>query len=227
MNRKLVFLGCLIFALAVLGCEQQNKKISSQPPRSEEIVREEMSNEVWDGTPPESEALPDFFGSEASWGAFPESMVGVWEAESSNISKWGIKFEPDGSIKKIIHTVAGPVNVPEGGVHAEREDDGSYYIFVLGPCEARYIPETRMVKVKIIVDYFIMKLPAGTVEGRFEDYFEGPVSEDGKTWKAEWLNFSWIVGAVAPEPDLIKADPIPLVFTKLDLTQIEQEDSEQ
>jgi len=196
MNRISALLSCFIFVLALWGCEQQNKGISSQP----QLESESREN------------------------VFPESMVGVWEVVVNEYSgsKWGIKFEPDGSINKIIHSLAGPVNVTEGGVSAEGPED-SYYDFVMGPCEARYIPETRMIKVKIIVDYFIMKLPADELEGKIEDYIEGPVSEDGKTWKANWVSLGWFEGADPPPIDILKANPTPLVFTKLDLSQIKQE----
>ena len=74
-------------------------------------------------------------------GAFPQVMVGVWQAEVSRFSKWGIKFEPDGSILKIVHSLAGPVKLSEGGVYAEGPE-GYYYVFAMGPCEANYIPGT-------------------------------------------------------------------------------------
>ena len=215
--KQLMVFGFAVILLGLAGCGRQSVKISSQP---------EVLYEVWDGEPPDEEAIPDFFGDQSQRSAFPESMVGVWEAKVSSLGKWGIKFEPDGSINKIIHSLAGAVNVTEGGVSAEGPED-SYYDFVMGPCEAGYIPETRMIKVKIIVDYFIMKVPIGEFEGRIEDYFEGPVSEDGKTWKANLLSFGWVKGATPPDINLIKANPEPLVFTKLDLTQIKQKDDAQ
>jgi len=148
---------------------------------------------------------------------FPEVMVGVWEVEISQYGKWGIKFEPDGSIRKIIHSLAGPVKLQEGGTYAHSETDDAYYVFVMGTCEADYIPSTGILKVKIIVDHFTMKVPAGELVGRIEDYFEGPISEDGKTWKVNWLNYGWLEGADPPDPEVIEANPIPLVFTKLDI----------
>lgn len=150
-------------------------------------------------------------------GEFPEVMVGVWEAEVTKFSKWNIKFEPDGSISEIIHGVADEVNIAEGGVQGEGPEDNTYYVFAMGPCEAEYTPSTRMLKVKIIVDYFIMKLPQGELEGRMEDYFEGPISEDGKTWRVNSLNYTWLEGATPPDTNLIEANPVPLVFTKLDI----------
>jgi hypothetical protein len=190
--------------------------------------QQETLGEVWQGEAHE-DPLPDSFGDQPQRNVFPEVMVGVWEVMVNEYSgsKWGIKFEPDGSISKIIHHVAGPVRLTEGGVHAEGAEEGTYYFFIMGPCEARYTPETRMLKVKIVVDYFEMKLPAGMLEGRIEDYFWGAVSEDGESWKVEWLNYGWVKGATPPPFDVIEAHPIPLVFTKLDLTQIRQEDDAQ
>ncbi len=195
MKRLVVLVGCCVFLLAVAGCGRQNEKISGQP---------QLESESWES-------------------AFPEVMVGVWEVVVNEYSgsKWGIKFEPDGSISKIIHSLAGPVDVVEGGAYAERDD--SYYVFVMGPCEANYEPQTGMLKVEIIVDHYTMKIPAGVLEGRIEDYIEGPVSEDGKTWRAKWVSLGWLEGSDPPPIDILKANPTPLVFTKVDLSQIKQE----
>jgi hypothetical protein len=149
--------------------------------------------------------------------AFPKVMVGVWEANISSGGKWGVKFEPDGSIKKIIHASAGLVDVTEGGVSGGTE--ANYYIVVMGPCEARYMPETRMLKVKIIVEHFIISTPAGKYEERIEDYFEGPVSEDGKKWIVDWRGCSQLEG----DPNVIEGYPEKLVFSRVDDAQIMKE----
>ena len=187
--KKLSFLiSCLFVILLFMGCARQNRKTSKHTEITKQTTEE----------------------------VFPEVMVGVWEAKVSELSRWGIKFEQDGSIKKIIHSLAGPVNVTEGGVHAERPD-GYYYIFAMGPCEANYIPDTGILKVKIIVDHYEMKLPGDLLEGRIEDYFEGPVSKDGKTWKVELRRYGWLDGATPPAIDIIDAHPQELVFTKIDI----------
>ena len=187
MNKILAMLGCLVFVLALWGCGQQNEKKSGQPQL-------------------ESETRED---------AFPEVMVGVWEAEVTEWNKWGIKFEPDGSIQKIIHSVAGPVKLSEGGVYGEGPDEGTYFFFIMGPCEAKYSPLTRTLEVKIVVESYTMKLPTGELEGRIEDYFSGKVSEDGQTWEAEWLNYAWLEGADPLPIDVIEANPVRLVFSKV------------
>jgi len=204
---KVGLAGCIAVLMIIIGCGQKGEKISGQP---------EPPQAVWDGTPPATEAIPDFFADAPETNAFPESIVGLWEAELLVPAvKWDISFELDGSIKKIHHTVAGDVNILEGGTDANGLE-GSYWAFVMGPCEARYIPDTNTIKVKIIVDYFIMKIPAGEIEGRMEDYFEGTISEDGLNWNSRWRSFSWVKGSTLPPIDFIKANPVLLIFVKID-----------
>lgn len=155
-------------------------------------------------------------GGEEQKAEFPGVMVGSWEAEVNWLSKWRIKFEPDGSIKNIIHSMAGPVDITEGGV-AWGVWGGGHNTFAMGPCEARYIPKTHVLRVKIILDHFVFEVPNGSVlEGGVEDYFEGPVSEDGKTWTVEWINHSWLEKDGPPDPNDIATVIERLTFTKLD-----------
>jgi hypothetical protein len=187
MNKVLVSLSCCFVVLAFAGCSQQNQRTLNLPPSAGQ------KNE------------------------FPEVMVGVWEAEVSEISKWGIKFEPDGSIRKIIHSLAGPVNLSDEGIYLEGPDPNTYAVFVIGPCEAKYYPKTDELKVKIILDHYEMKLPNGVLEGRIESYFSGPISNDGKTWTVSYRNYGWLEGANPPDPNIIEANPEKLIFTKLDI----------
>jgi hypothetical protein len=146
---------------------------------------------------------------------FPEVMVGVWEVQTGRNSKWGIKFEQDGSMKRIIHAVAGPVVLNDGSVYSEGPEKGTYYLFVMGPCTASYESATEMVKVQIIVDYFRMQFVDDALEGRMTDYIEGPVSKDGKTWETKWRCYSWLEGATPPDANIIEANPDTLIFKKI------------
>jgi hypothetical protein len=155
---------------------------------------------------------------------FPKVMVGVWQAEPKE-QDWAIQFNSDGSIPKMIIPSAGPVVLAEGGTSREGPQEGTFYIFEMGPCEARYEPQTGMLKVKIVVDYFRMQLTNYILEGRIEDYVEGPVSPDGKTWQAEWRDYCWIEGAPPPDANTIEANPVKLVFKKLSLQELKQSDN--
>lgn len=208
--KKVGLIGCIAVLLFIGGCGNQNVKQSA---------KEWDPNSIWDGVAPKGGVIPDFFQGKS--GDFPASMVGVWEAEIPDIL-WDIKFESNGAMLRIVHYVAGALKVEKGGVEANGVDN-SYYVFKLGPCEARYSPDTRMLRAKIVIDYFIMKIPAGEIEGRMEDYFEGFVSEDGNRWETQWFSFKWMKGSPPPHVDWKKAHPIPLVFIKLDPTQPREE----
>lgn len=149
-----------------------------------------------------------------SGGEFPEFLAGTWKADKHN---WQISFEGDGSVSSIVHVVlAQPIDLEEGGLFAEGPDEGMYAMFVMGPCEAEYDKNTSELSVKIILEHYEIKLPKVQLEGKSHDYFQGPVSEDGKTWKAGWKSHVWIEGVTLPDANMIEANPVPLVFTKID-----------
>ncbi len=198
MKQLVVLMGCFIFLLGPGGCQDAGRQ----------------------GRVSEKAIVDD--------GQFPEVMVGAWETEGGSTkwgrsSRWGIKFEPDGSIDEIIHSMAGPVKLSEGGVYMEGREPNTYAVFEMGPCEAKYYPETDELEVKIVLEHYEVKLLGSTLEGRIESYISGPVSKDGKTWEANLTNLGWLKTFDLPPVDILKAQPIPLVFTKVDPSQIKQE----
>lgn len=197
MNRTLGFLCCLIFSLALLGCEQQNKKVSGQ-------AQLRNAHPRW---------LHKVRYVEFQKETFPEFLVGVWTSDRFN---WAFKFEPDGSILRLVHMVAGEVSIEEGGVYMEGPDEGTFAMFSIEPCETWYDTDNRRLGVKSTLERFHMRLPSGDLEGREEDYFEGPVSEDGKTWTVDWRSYSWLEGAGPLDTDFIDKNPEKLIFSKVD-----------
>ncbi len=146
---------------------------------------------------------------------FPEFLAGTWKADKND---WQMSFEDDGRISSIVHFIWNlPIDINEGGYFVEGPDEGTFALFVIGPCEAEYDKKTRELSVKIILDHYRIKLPQGTLEGKSHDFFEGPLSEDGKTWNASWKNYGWLEGASPPDANVIEANPVPLVFTKVDI----------
>lgn len=147
---------------------------------------------------------------------FPEFLAGIWKADKYD---WVIRFEADGRISAIVHHIwALPIDMNEGGFFTEGPEEGTHALFIMGPCKAEYDINTRELYVKIILDHFSIKLPQGSLEGRSDDFFEGPVSEDGTTWKAGWKHYGWLEGAAPPDANEIEANPVPLVFTKVKVT---------
>lgn len=147
----------------------------------------------------------------------PETMIGVWEAVAdTHGATWAFKIEPDGSIPKLIHPVAGEVNVKLGGYDIEGPDPGTYAAFIMGPCETFYDDSNDIFTVHIVLDAFTMKFPQGELTGKSDDYFRGKVSEDGNVWNAEWVSYSSLEGGSLPDVNEINANPVKLVFIKID-----------
>jgi hypothetical protein len=151
--------------------------------------------------------------NEAQKYKFPPSMVGVWQENEYN---WAFKFEPDGSISKLVHMWGMRMVVEDGGFYEEGVG-GRNAVYVLGPCETTYNPDTKQLSVVITLDYFRMEIPPEALEGKIKDYFDGPVSKDGKEWRVNWRSYGWIEGALPPDANVIEANPEKLVFTKLDI----------
>lgn len=209
MSKILALLSCFIFVSGLAGCGWQNEKIPNQPELGSEVQEEDVLHEVWEGEPTD-EVFPDFFGDQTQRSAFPDFMVGVWEADKYD---WAFTFEPDGSISHLVHMVwALPIDIEKGGFYTEGPDEGTYAAFVMGPCETQYNANTRELRVKIVLEMFQMILPQADLEGKARDFFAGPVSEDGTIWTASWWHFGWLEGATPPDPD---PPSIQLVFKKL------------
>ncbi len=215
MKWLVVLVGCCVALSGLAGCGRQNEKIPNQPELGvANRTQQDALGEVWQGEAHE-DPLPDFFGEQSQRSAFPDFLIGLWEAEIGP-SGWTFKFEPDGSILEMIHSVAGEVDLRQDGVYLEGPDENSYAAFIMGPCEAKYNANTRELRVRIVLDYYRMVLQNAEFEGEIHDYIKGPVSEDGKTWKAEWLNYGWMKGASPPDFNMIGANPMPLVFSKIE-----------
>jgi len=178
----------------------------------QKLIQKEMLNTKWVSSQKE----------------FPDYLAGVWlgeglvDPDTNSVAKWGIKFESDGSISKIDQPVSGKVNVYEGSVYLEGPDKDMFAYFILGPCELNYNAERRVLKAHIVIDEYMMKLPTGTITGRLESFLKGPVSRDGKTWRANWYDFGWLDGADAPDPNVVWANPVKVVFKKADIKDIEE-----
>jgi len=150
---------------------------------------------------------------------FPQFLVGVWQANDFN---WGFKFEPDGKISKLIHTIGARIDVNEGSYYEEGIEN-SRFLYVLGPCSTNYDPKTGVLKVSVVLDYFLMDIPpAGRIEGSSKDTFEGPVSAKDLTWNVKWRSYCTIEGEAPPDVNLIDANPQGLIFRKIDMKRFEK-----
>jgi hypothetical protein len=152
---------------------------------------------------------------------FPPQMVGTWQGPPGILDapNWQITFEKDGTISKMYHRIFGPVIVQDGGVYREGPQPGTYMVIALGPVETEYDSVSKMIKAKIAIDDYEMKLPTGSLEGRMIDTLVGKASEDGQTWQAEWRNYGWLKGAQEPNIAFIDKNPDEIItFQKLHLS---------
>ena len=151
----------------------------------------------------------DSLKTKESGKSFPDFLVGTWKADNA---QWIFHFEPDGRISSFRHYAGMNVDVSEGGA-SEEWPNGTIAAYFLGPCEANYTPATRQLNVSIIIEYFYIDYPTGRVTGSFSDYLRGPVSQNGKKWKARWLSYLTIDGAEPPDPNKIR--PKTITFSKI------------
>jgi len=147
-------------------------------------------------------------------GEFPAFLVGTWEADQHD---WAFTFDANGNISTVVHTLWHvPIDMNKGFYFAEGIEEGTFAFFVMGDCEADYDAADRQLKVKIMMDSYEIKTSVGSLTGRSEDYFEGPVSEDGTLWQVRWRGYGYLNGATPPDINNINANPEPLVFAKIE-----------
>ena len=193
--KKLLAVLVVVCAIVNLGCEPPSAGMQDQPRIS-------------------GPSKPDDAAK------FPEIMVGVWETKRDRHTgkKWGIRFERDGSVQKIIHYLAGPVNLAEGGALIEGADpEQEYALFVMGPCPSKYDTETGIVEVDIVVESYTIKKPTYTLTGHMTDRFTGVVSKNGKTWTAERRTYAVLDGAKSLSDEFADAHPDTVIFYKQDI----------
>jgi len=149
---------------------------------------------------------------------FPAFLVGVWQANAFN---WAFKFEPDGKISRLTHTLGVPMKVEEGSYY-EQGPENSFGLYVLGPCDTSYDPNSKVLKVSVVMDYFRMEFPTDSIEGSARDVFEGPVSAKDLIWNVKWRSYATVEGASPPDVNEIDANPEILVFRKINLKEFEE-----
>ncbi len=188
MKRMIILPAIVLFSLYLPGCHKTCGKASDNGAGGDIVKQKSTTNKK-----------------------FPDFLAGRWKSDRQS---WGIEIAADGSIPAVFHPIwKETITVKEG--YFTEGPKNSYAYFVLGDCIADYDPNTRNLKVQIMLDDFEISLVGGSITGRSEDYFEGPVSEDGKTWHADWRGYGYVEGATEPNKAEVDANPEKLVFTKI------------
>jgi len=129
-------------------------------------------------------------------GEFPHFLVGRWK---SNKGFWEFVFEPDGEISSAAIWLGG-VEMTPGKTSKFPTRYGGKGEFIPGPWFVQYSPDARELLVIIKVKHFYMDMGRYAAEGNSDDLLVGPISQDGKTWQADWYSSGQYIAHV-PDPN--------------------------
>lgn len=117
-------------------------------------------------------------------GEFPQFLVGRWKNDKY---RWQFVFEPDGVISSAVINM-GEVEIIPGQTTTLPTRGGGKAIFKPGLWMVQYDPQFRDLTVEIVMDYIHFEMGPDLLEGKAKDVFIGEVSQDGKTWRADWFS---------------------------------------
>lgn len=115
--------------------------------------------------------------------ALPADIAGTWKAEDS---PWNIVLSPDGTVVSAVIPM-GQIEVKPNQTTEAEMKNGSISTFKAGDCIVEYMPATRELFVSVEIEEFHIRFLDNAIDGNSFDRFIGPVSEDGKTWMADWI----------------------------------------
>lgn len=127
-------------------------------------------------------------GGQRAGQGLPKAVSGDWKAADSD---WVISFDEKGQVVSAVHPMGGALIKPmqTTRVPFEQTKVAGEQIFKCGPWEWEYIPLSRELFVRIVIDYKTENCPA-VIVGQLEEVFVGPFNEDFTEWEAEWFSSS-------------------------------------
>ena len=140
----------------------------------------------------------------------PPEVAGTWKAKGS---PWKIVITPNGRIDSAIIPM-GKVEVKPNRTTKFEMMHGEFSTYKTGRCDLEYTPQTRELFVSIEIKKMHIAFPDDAIDGNSIDRFTGPVSEDGKTWIADWVQL-FDYGPRFPQ-DPNDAYNGPVMFEKLE-----------
>jgi len=138
-------------------------------------------------------------------GQFPQFLVGTWKEDKFG---WEFVFQPDGTISSAVID-GGKIRVnPARKIAATSLKGWGDAVYELGQWLVQYAPSRRELAVQVVVKHFRIKMEQDglVMEGDSTDWFVGPVSQDAKTWDAEWYTFRKNI-FLTPERTELRHDP--------------------
>jgi hypothetical protein len=138
----------------------------------------------------------------------PDEVAGTWQARDN---VWRIVLTPDGRVDSA-QIPLGNVKIRPNKATKIEMADGSVSTYKAGDCTVFYDPDTRELRVEVIVEEVNIAFMTERIEGHTKDVFIGTVSEDGTVWKTDWLSFFDLGERFPMEPDAVGEG---LVFDKI------------
>jgi len=114
----------------------------------------------------------------------PPEITGTWKAYDS---PWKIELSPNGKVVSAVIPM-GIVEVKPNKTTKVEMKDGQFSTYKTGDFDVQYTADTRELFVSIEVKDMHIVFLHNVIDGNSIDNLVGPVSEDGKTWKADWIN---------------------------------------
>jgi hypothetical protein len=114
----------------------------------------------------------------------PPDAVGTWLAKDSRLR---IVVSPDGTVSSAVIPL-GEVELRPNQAAKVAMKDGSFSTYKAGDFAVDYSATTRELFVSLVVEEFHIKFMEARIDGNETHRFIGPVSEDGKSWTADWIH---------------------------------------
>ena len=114
----------------------------------------------------------------------PSFIAGTWQERNS---VWRMAIEPDGTVSLVNHPFIPGDFRPHKTTRQEMKD-GKFSTYTGGDFTAGYDPNTRELSVFIETRKLHLEIMGSQINGKTQDRFIGPVSEDGKVWRCGWYN---------------------------------------
>jgi len=138
-------------------------------------------------------------------GQFPESLVGTWRAPDEG---WEFVFEPNGTISSAVISL-GRVRIKPGQTTTVPTITGGQGVFKAGQWSVHYVPVTRELTVKIVLESLRIEMGDNILEGKSTDVFVGTVSQTADAWQTEKTSFPQYTAHTAEHPTFeLSADPV-------------------
>ena len=118
-------------------------------------------------------------------------IAGMWKAGGSHKA---IEIDSQGNLVSLTNTAGLKILVSEGGVSKLARDGEATLNMILGDTLVEYDADSRILRVTINFDDYLIEVPGNRLSGKMKEVWEGKISADGVTWRADGYTEATIDG---------------------------------